>query len=116
MVLAGVIAVANKRFITDAIDGSRNNKNVEIHLRYLQNTLEQFVLLFTSHLVLCTFLNNENIKLIPILVALFVIARIIFWIGYLKTPIARAFGFAATMYPIFFVLAYDIFKIFNLFG
>ncbi len=113
MLLAGVCVVGNVRFFTDAIDGSRNNQNVEIHLRYLQNTLEQFILLFVGHLILCSYLLSEQMKLIPILVILFVIGRIAFWFGYLKSPTARAFGFGTTFYPIVVVLGYDLYYLIN---
>lgn len=109
MFLAGVCTVGNIRFFSDAIDGSRNNKNVEIHLRYLQNTLEQFVLLFVGHLILCSYLLSHQMKLIPILVTLFIIGRITFWTGYLKSPTTRAFGFGTTFYPIVIVLGYDLY-------
>lgn len=109
MLFLGVCTVGNIRFLSDAIDGSRNNKNVEIHLRYLQNTLEQFILLLIGHLVLCTYLSEHQMKLIPILVILFVIGRIAFWFGYLKSPTGRAFGFGTTAYPTVIVLGYDLF-------
>lgn len=109
MLLFGICTVGNIRFCTDAIDGSRNNKKVEIHLRYLQNTLEQFILLIVGHLVLCTYLTEHQMKLIPILVVLFIIGRVTFWIGYLKNPTARAFGFGITFYPILIGFVYDLY-------
>ena len=111
MLFLGICTVGNIRFFTDAIDGSRNNKKVEIHLRYLQNTLDQFILLFTGHLILCSYLTEHQMKLIPILVMLFIIGRITFWIGYLKTPTARAFGFGTTSYPTVAVFVYDLYHL-----
>lgn len=113
MLLTGICIVGNVRFLTTAIDGSRNNKNVEIHLRYLQNTLEQFILLFIGHLILCSYITEHQMKLIPILVILFVIGRMVFWIGYLKSPTGRAFGFGTTFYPIVTVLGYDLYCLIN---
>ena len=113
MLLLAICTVGNIRFFTDAIDGSRNNKNVEIHLRYLQNTLEQFVLLLVGHLVLCTYLTEHQMKIIPILVTLFIIGRTAFWYGYLKSPTGRAFGFGTTAYPTVIVLGYDLYCLIN---
>ena len=36
---------------------------------------------------------------LPILTALFVLGRILFWVGYHKHPYLRAFGFGITFYP-----------------
>jgi hypothetical protein len=44
--------------------------------------------------------------LIPILVAWWMIARALFWIGYHRDPLHRAIGFAATFHPTVAVLVW----------
>ena len=44
----------------------------------------------------------------PVLAGLFVIGRIAFWIGYLLTPEARAFGFVLTFLPNAVLLIWQI--------
>jgi hypothetical protein len=100
--LAGIAMVANRRFVLpDAIDGSRTpeNRAIEINLRYNQNTLEQTVLAAIAWAGLALALPHERLALIPALAILFVVARALFWIGYLIAPGARALGFALTFYP-----------------
>ncbi len=100
--LAGIGMVANRRFfIPDAIDGSRTpeDRALEINLRYNQNTLEQTVLAVIAWTGLALALPHERLALIPALAILFVVARALFWIGYLIAPSARALGFALTFYP-----------------
>jgi hypothetical protein len=100
--LAGIAMVANRRFfLPDAIDGSRapENRALEINLRYNQNTLEQTVLAAIAWTGLALVVPHERLALIPALAILFVVARILFWTGYLIAPGARALGFALTFYP-----------------
>jgi len=100
--LVGVAMVANRRFfLPDAIDGTRTPKSrsLEINLRYNQNTLEQTVLAAIAWTGLALALPHDRLALIPALAIVFGTARIIFWIGYLISPAARAVGFALTFYP-----------------
>ncbi|MEG4021586.1 MULTISPECIES: MAPEG family protein [unclassified Microcoleus] len=113
MLFAGIVAVGNGRFSSPAINPLANAESeaMRINVRYLSNTLEQFVLFFVGSLILSTFLDTYSIKLIPILATLFVFGRIAFWIGYLKEPIERAFGLGVTLYPTIAVLIYDAYRV-----
>jgi len=99
--LLGIGLVANRRFFTPAIDGTRQpeSPSLEINLRYNQNTLEQTMLVVIAWPLLAVLLPPAQLGLIPVLAVLFGIGRIAFWIGYLIAPAARAFGFALTFYP-----------------
>ena len=113
MLLAGIIAVSINRFSRNAINplAGAESASMSVHLRYLSNTLEQFVLFFTASLVLSTFLNTYSIKLIPILATLFVLGRIAFWLGYLQNPLNRGFGMVVTFYPTVAILFYDAYHV-----
>ena len=105
--LAGILAVANRRFfVANAIDGERNPGGwfMEVTLRYNQNTLEQIVLAAIAWSGLALALPHERLGLIPGLAMLFFAGRIIFWIGYLIAPAGRAFGLGLTAYPTFVAL------------
>jgi hypothetical protein len=100
--LAGIAMVANRRFfLPEAIDGSPapESHTLEINLRYNQNTLEQTVLAAIAWTGLALALPHDRLALIPALAILFVVARALFWIGYLIAPGARAVGFGLTFYP-----------------
>lgn len=104
--LAGVAKIANRRFVIPDAIGGGPSPSIEIDQRYLQNTLEQLVLAIVAHLALVTIVVPESIRAVAVLVALFVIGRVTFWIGYHYSGPARAFGFATTFYPTVAVYAY----------
>jgi MAPEG family protein len=109
--LAGIGAIANRRFfIPEAIAGGPSS-SIEIEQRYVQNTLEQLVLAIVAHLALVLVVPDDSIRVVAILVMLFVIGRAAFWIGYHFSGPARAFGFATTFYPTVAVYAYVIVRL-----
>ena len=113
-VFAGIIWVANTRFRTSAINplNQSGTKYVEIRSRYLQNTVEQFLLHSVSLFVLSTYLSEENMGLVPLLVVLFCIARLLFAVGYSIDPHKRVVGFVMTFYPTILVIIYCLYCLF----
>lgn len=110
----GVMLVAGGRFFSpEAIDGAEPNprSSLDIHVRYVTNTTEQLLLFAVANLALSIHLDGTAVRMIPLLALWFSFARIAFLAGYHKSPIARAFGFAATFYPTVAVLLYDVLKI-----
>lgn len=95
----GIGTVARKRLQTTAIDpiNGRGEHHVLVDCRYVQNTLEQLVMNSFGQMMLSTYLKEDQMKAIPLLVLLFVIGRITFWIGYRRSYLHRAFGFALTV-------------------
>ena len=113
-VFAGVMWVANTRFRTPAINplNPSGNKHVEIGSRYLQNSVEQFLLHSFSLVALSTYLSEENMYLVPLLVVLFTIGRLIFLVGYFMDPLKRGVGFVITFYPSVGVIIYCLYCLF----
>lgn len=107
MLMLGIGTVARKRFFGPGIDGEPT-PDLKVDRIYIENTLEQAVLAVIAHLALVAHLKPEQLGLIPLLVALWVLARILFWIGYKIAPQARAFGFALTFYPTAGALLYSL--------
>jgi hypothetical protein len=103
--VACVQAVASGRFRSAAdIGGSARSEpspRIAVRCAVLQNSLEQTVLVMGSHLVLATVLRSSEMVLIPTFVALFVVGRIAFALGYARGRTGRAFGMALTATPIF---------------
>lgn len=100
-ICTGVVVVGNTRFKTSAINplDPEERKYTELPQRYLQNTLEQFMPHSFSLFALSTYLSEENMHWIPLLVALFVIARVVYFVGYFIEPIKRIPGFVLTFLP-----------------
>jgi hypothetical protein len=99
--LIGVQGAARRGFFPDAIDGTRTPTihSLEINLRYNQNTVEQIILAAIAWIGLSIVVPIERLVLIPAMAILFGIGRIAFWIGYIVTPIDRAFGMVVTVLP-----------------
>ena len=64
----------------------------------LQNTLEQAVIAVFAHITVSLTVDAYRI-LVPTLVGLFVIGRVLFWMGYDRGAVGRALGFGLTFYP-----------------
>jgi len=106
--LAGIVAVGNGRFLSEAIDPTlhKESQAMEVNGRVADNTLQQFLIYLVGTLALSAGLTADEMRAIPAAAIVFVVARIAFWIGYRIHPLYRAFGFAATMYLNFGILAF----------
>lgn len=113
MLAAGVLAVSNARFFSEAIDplAGREGRLTQVCIRYLQNTLEQFVLMLVASLALAANLEPAQMTWIPALALLWTVGRIAFWVGYAIDPLARTFGFALTFVPTLGVLGYGVYRL-----
>ncbi|KAK3107023.1 hypothetical protein FSP39_005411 [Pinctada imbricata] len=112
--MAGIIHVANTRLQTSAIDplSGRGEHLVGFYKRYIRNTQEQLSLHLIGQLALCTFVNLESMTLIPTFAFLFLIGRIVFWIGYKRNPLHRGTGFAMTFFPTLLTILFCIISLF----
>jgi len=106
--LVGIIAVGNGRFLSEAIDPTlhRENTAMEVNGRVVDNTLQQLLIFLVGTLALSAGLTADEMRAIPAVTIVFVVARTAFWIGYRIHPLYRAFGFAATMYLNFGILGF----------
>ena len=113
-ICVAVIVVGNIRFATSAINplDPEAKKFTELSQRCLQNTVEQFLLHAFSLLALSTYLSEENMHWIPLLVVLFVIARAMFFVGYSIDHLKRVPGFTMTMTSNVFVCGYCLYCMF----
>ena len=113
---AGIAVVAKLRFfVPDAMDGARDSQSrlLEITLRYNQNTLEQTVLAAIAWAGLALTLPHQMLTLIPAMAIVFIVGRLLFWIGYLITPVARALGLGLSAYPTFAALIWLAWRMFR---
>jgi len=102
-----IARLAKHRFFTpEDINGSaltEGTSRAKLLQALLQNTLEQVVLAVTVYFV-CSFMFPSNfLGLIPAAAAMFIVGRILFYVGYSGGAPSRAFGFAFTFYPTAFL-------------
>lgn len=98
--LAMIAFIAGARPLwAQTIGGAPDAQQLERHVRVQRNTLEQLVVMMGAHLALATLLPPDQLGLLPTLVALFVVSRVLYWVGYVRDPMLRTFGFVATFYP-----------------
>ncbi len=99
--IIGICIVAAQRLDPSQFVGrvAKPNSPVDINTRFILNTFEQFTAWFIANAGLAMYCPIEEARTLPILTALFVLGRILFWIGYHKNPYLRAFGFGLTFYP-----------------
>ncbi|TFI57214.1 MAPEG family protein [Sphingomonas parva] len=95
-----VVAVGNARFASDAIDptAGAEDRAMIINGRVADNTLQQFALFVAGSLALAASIPPDYLQVIGAAAIVFVIMRLLFWIGYRIDPLYRAFGFSSTAY------------------
>jgi uncharacterized membrane protein YecN with MAPEG domain len=113
--IAGIAAAAKTRHLGNNIDGSvpELGSVLDIILRYVSNTTEQTVLFILACYCLKIMAPMISVKMLPILGSWFVIARLIFYIGYRINPLARSVGFAATFHMTIAMFLYVLIKLFE---
>lgn len=112
----GICIVAAQRLNPSMFVGQtpKPNSAVDINNRFILNTFEQFTAYFVANAGLAMYCPPEEARSLPLLTMLFVMGRILFWIGYHKNPYLRAFGFGITFYPT--VLAFVWLMLIMVFG
>lgn len=106
ILLLSVLHVASVR----AVGGpklSPNDSYLNLAVKILTNSVEQFILSAGSQLVLATYLPEDRLKILPLIAATFVVGRLTFMTGYLIGPHLRSFGFVVTFIPTFGALGYS---------
>lgn len=108
----GIFAVASKRAFTKAnnpligVETARHR----VHIRYLQNTLEQVVVYVLTTLIASIYLESGlAIRWIPISAISFFFFRMLFWAGYLKGWRYRAPGMVGTGFSYLPLLTYTLY-------
>lgn len=78
---------------------AKPNSALDINTRFILNTFEQFIAYFIGNAGMALYCPPEEARSLIILTALFVLGRVVFWVGYHYNPFVRAFGFGITFYP-----------------
>jgi len=95
-----IISIANSRFLSDAIDPTLHAENQRqvVDGRVADNTLQQNFVFAAASLALATLVETHYLQALWACAIVFVVARLVFWIGYRIHPLYRAPGMSATAY------------------
>jgi len=95
-----IASVGNERFGSEAIDptAGKESQAMIVNGRACDNTMQQYLLFIVASLALAASLSGDRIGVIPAAAITFLIARLVFWIGYRIRPVYRAAGFSSTFY------------------
>ncbi|XP_028911288.1 transmembrane protein 79 [Ornithorhynchus anatinus] len=85
---------------------------VELHRRYVGQSVQLFVLYFFNLAVLATHLPQDRLKLLPLLAGLFAISRLVYWLTFAMGRSFRGFGFGLTFLPLLAMLGWNLYHMF----
>jgi hypothetical protein len=107
--VAGVEAVAHERLQSAAFDPllGYDTRRLRVNLRYLQNTLEQVIVLGVALFGLAAYLDTgESMRAVIATAVVWIASRFAFWIGYHRSAAMRGIGapsMMATMIALLYV-------------
>lgn len=87
-------------------------REVEIHRRYVAQSVQLFILYFFNLAVLSTYLPQDALKLLPLLTGLFAVSRLIYWLTFAVGRSFRGFGFGLTFLPLLSMLLWNLYYMF----
>jgi hypothetical protein len=108
-----LITIGNKRFLSDAIDPTRNAESEAMGIdgRVADNTLQQNFVFAVASLALSTLVPLGYLQVVWACAIWFVLARCVFWFGYRVHPLYRAPGMSGTAYMNLFMILYVLYRI-----
>lgn len=109
-----IVKIGAQRFGNEAEDPSivkANTKGMKIDLCILSNTSEQVLIFIINTLALSVLLPFHALSLLPIYSGLFVVGRILFFLGYHYNVLWRAPGFAMAIIPAMAGILYCCFAV-----
>ncbi|XP_020847196.1 transmembrane protein 79 [Phascolarctos cinereus] len=87
-------------------------REVEIHRRYVAQSVQLFILYFFNLAVLATYLPQDTLKLLPLLTGLFAISRLVYWLTFAVGRSFRGFGYGLTFLPLLSMLVWNLYYMF----
>lgn len=101
-----MVSWGRRQSVSDSLGSAHSvpSKALAVKVSFLQNTLEQSVLLFGGVLIAATVLSGTMLTAIPAVVLTFMLGRIFFYIGYRHHPLQRTFGMVLTILPTLLLL------------
>ena len=112
--LWAIVAVSNKRGSSTAINPLAGKEHLlQVEKNILANTLEQCVLFLMICLVLTTYLEGSELRILPVYSFLWVIGRILFAVGYKIHPKYRSVGMLSTFLALSLFFVYIVYLMYT---
>uniref|UniRef100_A0A8C2X8C2 Transmembrane protein 79 n=2 Tax=Cyclopterus lumpus TaxID=8103 RepID=A0A8C2X8C2_CYCLU len=81
---------------------------------FVTASLEQFLLYVLNLVVMAALLPQDQLKLVPILVVMFIFGRLVYWISLNVCSTWRGFGSGLTVFPLLGMVALNLFLMYTL--
>lgn len=81
---------------------------------FVTASLEQLFLYVLNLVVMAALLPQDQLKLVPILVAMFIIGRLVYWVSLNVCSSWRGFGSGLTVFPLLAMVALNLFLMYTL--
>ncbi|XP_031715673.1 uncharacterized protein LOC116390298 [Anarrhichthys ocellatus] len=85
-----------------------------VHQLFVTASLEQLLLYVLNLVVMAALLPQDQLKLVPILVFMFIFGRLVYWISLNACSSWRGFGSGLTVFPLLAMVALNLFLMYTL--
>ncbi|XP_041647758.1 uncharacterized protein LOC121512523 [Cheilinus undulatus] len=114
-ILLAMIIGAVCQFCTASFDPmDTTSRRRVVQQLFVTASMEQLLLYILNLVVMATLLPQDQLKLVPILVAMFVLGRLVYWVSLNVCSSWRGFGSGLTFFPLLAMVALNLFLIYNL--
>lgn len=100
------------RSLKPRFEGEKEVKQVAVHQRYVEDSISLFLLYFLQLTVMAAYLNQDLLKLIPLLTIVFAFGRLLYWVAAACGSSLRGVGFGFSFLPMLVMLVANIYFIF----
>ncbi|KAM6967925.1 transmembrane protein 79 [Aplochiton taeniatus] len=92
-------------------DGEVESREVRVHQSYVNDSVSLFLLYFLQLAVMAPYLNQELLKLVPLLTIIFAFGRLVYWVAAALGSSVRGFGFGLSFLPTVAMLGANLYFI-----
>ncbi|XP_062847771.1 transmembrane protein 79 [Trichomycterus rosablanca] len=113
-IVLGVLVLGVSRIHYRALQPLCDEKidQVNIHRSYVDDSISLFLLYFLQLGVMAAYLDQNLLKLVPLLTIIFVFGRLVYWIAAACGSSLRGFGFGFCFFPMLTMLVANLYFIF----
>uniref|UniRef100_A0A672KHQ5 Transmembrane protein 79-like n=1 Tax=Sinocyclocheilus grahami TaxID=75366 RepID=A0A672KHQ5_SINGR len=100
------------RSLKPRFEGEMEVKQVAVHQRYVEDSVSLFLLYFLQLAVMAAYLNQDLLKLVPLLTIVFAFGRLLYWVAAACDSSLRGVGFGFSFLPMLVMLVANLHFIF----